>query len=899
MKPEIIVRLEKELNIVLNEVQKLDFLWAGKPEYTVNKLGQIIGLDISNLNLKQVPISLLDDAFNFLEELDLSNNDIIDISNLKELKNITDLFISNNKIIDISALENLSNLVYLNLSSNNITNLTSLSFLKKLKILELYNNQVVNISALSKLHELIKLNLNANQIVDISPLKELSKLTSIDLQNNNIKNLPAEVFYTLSESLSDFSYFVKDLYRTNIGIENPPIEIIAQGKEAIKNYFIELEKGTVNLFETKLLLVGYGLVGKTSLMKRLVFDEYNENEASTEGIDIKSWNLKTQNNNDLKINIWDFGGQEIYHSTHQFFLSKRSIYLLVWDARIDKMMPDLASFDYWLRIVSLLSQNSPILVVQNKIDERVSLVAEKYMQEYFPNIVGFYKVSAKEKTGTVELKNAIQNEISKLPHIGEKLPKVWIDIRDNLKQTNQNFIQFDTYLSVCKNFGIDFEQALYLSNYFHDLGIFLHFQDNDILRNLIFLNPEWATKAVYKIIDTKEVVLNQGKFNYTQLKSIWLDYPDDKFAFLIELMKKFELCFLLPNGVDYIVPELLPPNQPDEIDNWDNSNNLRFEFRYKFMPAGIITRLIVRMHDYIENKLFWKQGILIEREQTFALITSDTFGRKINIKVKGRNRQDLFGIIRYEIENIHKTLKEPHVKLMTHCICSECINSLEPEFYAFEQLNRFSDKGLNTVQCGKSGENVSINKLLGKINGEGKRQALFDYIIIALKQLQGLSPTIQKYEDSRNSFIANVLTNKNFRAKDQTKWGKAKVQAGEIDIKIEDERGDTIAIYEAFNLHYFETSKIDNHLIKIFNYDANGLPENYMVVYCSKNFIENWNKYIAYIPTIHFEYEMIDFTDISTNYEIPANLKIGIARHKRNEKEIKIYHIFVELQTNE
>ncbi len=317
--------------------------------------------------------------------------------------------------------------------------------------------------------------------------------------------------------------------------------------EAVRNYFEEIEKGTVNLYETKLLLVGYGAVGKTSLMKRLIFDEYNDNELSTEGIEIRHWNLKTIDDDQLKINIWDFGGQEIYHSTHQFFLSKRSIYLLVWDARIDKMMPNLASFDYWLRIVSLLSKNSPILVVQNKIDERASLVAEKYLQEYFPNIVGFYKVSAKDKAGISELKNAIQNEINKLPHIGERLPKAWIDIRDNLKQSNKNFIHLEDYISVCKDFKIDFEQAIHLSNYFHDLGIFLHFQDNDILRNIIFLNPDWATKAVYKIIDTKEVVLNQGKFNYSQLKNIWQDFPDDKFAFLIELMKKFELCFLLPN----------------------------------------------------------------------------------------------------------------------------------------------------------------------------------------------------------------------------------------------------------------------------------------------------------------------------------------------------------------
>ncbi len=881
MKPQIIQQLEKYLNTKFKKVdinKMFHVKWTGFPHYSSDKNGLITGIHIEGFNLKEIPNELKkhSEINESLIHLNLQDNDLKDITSLKKFTNLKYLNLKINNIFDISALKNLKQITYLNLHRNQIKNIEPLEYLIQLRTLFLWSNN----------------------ITDISPIKNLKSLRVLELIDNPINRLPKWICDFPNMEIQWSTQWSENFITLNNNpIESPPIEVIRQGKEAVKNYFEELEKGKVNLYETKLLLVGHPFVGKTSLMKRLISDEYDENELSTEGIDIKSWNLKTKDDKKLKINIWDFGGQEIYHSTHQFFLSKRSIYILVWDARIDKMMPDLASFDYWLRIVSLLSQNSPILVVQNKIDHRASLVEEQYLKQYFPNIIGFYKVSAKEKTGIEELKKSIADEINKLPHIGEQLPKVWIDIRDNLKQSNKNFIKLDDYISVCKKFGIDFEQALHLSNYFHDLGIFLHFQDNDILRNIIFLNPEWATEAVYKIIDTKEVVLNRGKFNYSQLKNIWQDYPDDKFAFLIELMKKFELCFLLPNGVDYIVPELLPPNPPDEIHDWDNSDNLRFEYRYKFMPAGVITRVIVRMHDHIKENLFWLRGVIIEREQTKALITSSIFGRKITIKIKGKNRQDLFGIIRYEIENIHKTLKEPHVQLMTHCVCDECIESEEPEYYAFEQLNKYSDKGKNTVTCPKSVEDVSINTLLGKVNGNGKRQSLFDYILLALKQLQGLSLSIQKYEDSRNSFVANVLTNKNYRVKDQTKFGKAKKQQGEIDIKIDDEKGGTIAIYEAFNLSYFNKTVIKNHLAKIFDYNANGLPENYMVVYCNKNFTENWNKYINYIPTIKFEYELTDFTDISKNFDIPTNIKIGIAKHERNGKQVKIYHFFIELQT--
>ena len=897
MKPQIILQLEKELNAEFKEVETIEiiqwFLIKGDSyAYSTDKKGNVIGLRINN-NIKNYPTII--SICKKLEVLNLSKNQISDITEIQKLQSLKKLHLNINKITNIHPLEGLNNLTELYLAENEISDISIIANLRKLQALYIPRNQIKDISALHKLINLTLLVLNSNQIKNISPIQQLKKLNLLDLSTNPINELPDWICKFPKMNIKwHYNWELGYINFEDNPIENLPIEIIKQGKEAIKNYFEELEKGTVNLYETKLLLVGYGAVGKTSLMKRLVYDEYNENEVSTEGIDIKRWDLKTKIDKELKINIWDFGGQEIYHSTHQFFLSKRSIYLLVWDARIDRMMPNLASFDYWLHIVSLLSKNSPIIIVQNKIDQRTSLVDEKYMKDYFPNIVGFYKVSAKDKTGISELKSIIQNEIQQLPHIGEQLPKVWIDIRDNFKNKQQNYIKLDKYLSVCSLYDIDYEQAIHLSNYFHDLGIFLHFQDNDILRNIIFLNPEWATKAVYKVIDTKEIVDNGGKFNYSQLKDIWKDYPDDKFSFLIELMKKFELCFQLPNKVDYIVPELLPPTQPDDI-TWNNTENFQFEYRYKFVPAGVITRLIVRMHNIIKDNIFWLHGLVVKQEDTEAIITINKFERYIRVKVKGKNKQDLFGIIRYEINNIHKTLKNPPVELMTHCICDECNTSERPEFYAFKQLNKYLDKGKNTITCPKSVSEVSINKLLGRVNGEGNKKSFFEYLLVALKQLQGLSLSIQKYEDSRNSFVATMLTNKNYRVKDQTKWGIAKTQPGEIDIKIEDEEGGAFAICEAFNLHNFDKSKIKNHINKIFNYDANGLPENYIIVYSDINFIQNWQKYQTLLQTIDYEHEFIDFTDISNNSDINTDIKVGIARHKRNDKTIKIYHIFVKL----
>jgi small GTP-binding protein len=141
------------------------------------------------------------------------------------------------------------------------------------------------------------------------------------------------------------------------------------------------------------VIVGEGDVGKTCLSRKIVdqtFDlQKNQNVISTtKGIDIREWHTATGITDDFKINVWDFGGQEIYHHTHQFFLTTRSLYMFVWDARREDRVE---GFDYWLNVVKLLRDNSPILIVLNKADERIKEIDQKGLAEKFGNIVGFHQ----------------------------------------------------------------------------------------------------------------------------------------------------------------------------------------------------------------------------------------------------------------------------------------------------------------------------------------------------------------------------------------------------------------------------------------------------------------------------------------------------------------------------
>ncbi|MCA9968537.1 MAG: 50S ribosome-binding GTPase, partial [Anaerolineales bacterium] len=164
-------------------------------------------------------------------------------------------------------------------------------------------------SEIGQLEALRRLTLHINQLTDIAPeITRLKKLETLWLENNPELSIPPEIL----------------MQRNNA--------------QAILDYLSEQQEAPARpLNEAKLIIVGQGGVGKTSLVKRLLGQEFDEAENQTEGINIENWSLEANRPQQgvvpIALNIWDFGGQEIMHATHQFFLTKRSLYLLVLDAR--------------------------------------------------------------------------------------------------------------------------------------------------------------------------------------------------------------------------------------------------------------------------------------------------------------------------------------------------------------------------------------------------------------------------------------------------------------------------------------------------------------------------------------------------------------------------------------
>lgn len=760
--------------------------------YTIwEKIASSKESNILRLNLSNLKISILPEEIKLpphITTLDLSSNNLFEIpKQVYSLKNLQVLLINDNNIHTITnEIEELEYLTYLDLSANKI-NVIPQSIFKINKLAYLYlksNNIEILHKDIVNLKELKALYLNNNCFTKFPDvLSKLNNLEIIDLSNNNIKNIPDQItniknlsklflsnnqIRLLPLSLAKLNNLTEIRINGN-KLEYPPVEIISQGTNAIINYLKSLQssKSVFKIFEAKLLIVGSGGVGKTYLMNKIIHNKINKKGISTEGIDINKWEIKTKICDRFIINFWDFGGQEIYHATHQFFLTKRSLYIFAWEARRDE---DLISFDYWLNTIKLLSMSSPIIVVMNKMDERVKEIDEETLRNKFPNIGSFHKVSAIKGTNIGLLIENIKSEIVKLEHIGDTLPLAWVHIREELEKLNRNFINIKDYYNICKRYLFNRTEADHLSRYFHDLGVFLHFQDHRILKTIIFLKPEWATNAVYKLIGTIEIQNNFGRFDISVLTKVWSKYPEDKHIHLLELMKQFELCFEI-HDKNYIIPELLSITKPHY--NWKYENNLMFEYKYEFMPAGIMTRFIVRISDLIKDNLYWKNGVILAHDNTKALIISDIYNRSLKVWIDGDDKKSILEIIRREIDYIHKTLNSPPNTERIPCICSECKRSGMPYYHSYDNLKLAMLKSVTKIQCHCSYEYISIKDLLGFLETDtysiaereiiekldkliGKNETE-ESLLKKANELVMLQPNIMGIGLNLNSIVKNVL----------------------------------------------------------------------------------------------------------------------------------------------
>ena len=463
--PEAIGNLHNLSSLELGSNQLISI-----PE-AIGNLHNLSSLDLRSNQLISLPEAI--GNLHNLSSLDLWGNRLTSLPEaIGNLHNLSSLELHCNQLTSLpKAIGNLQNLFSLKLGSNQLTSLPeAIGDLQNLSSLDLRSNQLISLpESIGNLHNLSSLELHYNQLTSIpEAIGNLHNLSSLYLDDNQLTSLPKAI-----SNLHNLSF----LYLDNNPLETPPIEVVKQGINAIKKYFIQLKaEGEDYLYEAKLLIVGEGGAGKTSLAKKIEDLKYTvpNLEKSTEGIDIVEWHFETEKGQDFRTNIWDFGGQEIYNATHRFFLTKRSLYILVADERKENTL-----FDYWLNIVELLSDNSPLLIIKNERDDRKREINITQLKGRFDNIKDEFATNLATNRGLDDIIKAIKYYITSLTHIGSALPKTWTRVRETLEKDPRNYISLEEYLIICESNGFKKqEDKLQVSQFLHDIGVILHFQDN-------------------------------------------------------------------------------------------------------------------------------------------------------------------------------------------------------------------------------------------------------------------------------------------------------------------------------------------------------------------------------------------------------------------------------------
>jgi internalin A len=599
---------------------------------------------------------------------------------------------------------------------------TNLPQLQHLQWLDLSSNKLIILSVkIAKLQNLQRLYLSDNQLknwpVEIAQLENLQEL---DLMNNQLTTWPIEMaLMPQSANLHPLG-----LYLGGNPLKTPPIEVIEQGNKAIIEYYKSLQgKQKRRLNEVKVLLVGDGGAGKTSLVKQLFGEDFNFYESQTHGIQIKPWEVN-EGDNTIKVHLWDFGGQEIMHATHQFFLSKRSLYILVLDGRKEEKT------EYWLKHIESFGSTSPILVVLNKMDENPGFdVNRKFLKDKYQGIQGFFQLSCKTGQGLDEFRQALQDGLTQVEIHQTIWGEAWFNVKQQLEQMSEPFINYERYQAMCRAQTImDNDAQTVLVGYLHDLGVILHFKEL-ALEDTHVLEPKWATHAVYKIINAPQVANNKGILAFNQLATILkptedgdYEYPRDKHHYIIELMKKFELCYDLPNE-QVLIPDLLEVQEPDFA--FDSTGALQFRIDYDFLPKSVMPRFIVRRHRDIKENLRWRTGVVLSDKafQATAVVKSDNEARKIYIEVGGPQRRDYFAIVRKTFQDINNSFKKLKVDERV------CLPENPDITVSLAHLYHLEAMGQTTYIPEGANKPYNVRELLGTIINENNREEeLFEKI---------------------------------------------------------------------------------------------------------------------------------------------------------------------------
>jgi GTPase SAR1 family protein len=495
-----------------------------------------------------------------------------------------------------------------------------------------------------------------------------------------------------------WSKLYKDIFDNNLSLDeealdrrlNVPKEIQDQGAAAVGHYLTELEKGAARLNEARIIILGDKGAGKTCIARRLVDPDapMTADSESTPGVDTMLWQLEKEN---INVRIWDFAGHTITHAVHQFFLSERCLYLIVYDGRTEERN----RLEYWLDHMKNYGGDSQAMILVNKRDQhRVEIPINSLKEQY--SIAGVYDFSIQEdKTELRAFREEVAAYIQNNPSWEKKeIPQSYYQVKEELenifakgqKEKGREHITKDVFDEIAKKHQV--EDAEKLLRDLHFLGISLWYKDMCEFNTLV-LNPEWISQGVYKIInwvnEQKKYSLALDDFAQVFSRDA-ARFPKGKHKFLFELMKHYELAYETAKGVTLIIPHLLKEDRPETLPDFPVGESLMLQYKAEQpLPPNTISRFIVRHNQEIKRGkmgyLVWRYGVVLQDDSgSIALVREED--RTISVSVKGQDKTNYISTLRETLNDIFKSYKSEKPELQYRVVeygeIAPSIESLPP-----------------------------------------------------------------------------------------------------------------------------------------------------------------------------------------------------------------------------
>ena len=188
--------------------------------------------------------------------------------------------------------------------------------------------------------------------------------------------------------------------------------------------------------EFKILLLGESDVGKTSIFKRYLFNNYEEKMMSTIGVELET-KILNYNNKNYSITLIDTTGQERFKSITKSYYHMGDGFFIVFDLTNED---SLNAIEEWIDSIRENKENPKIIILGNKDDLKKNRISEEIINnqlEKYKNMI-FIKTSAKTnhniKEAIKKMIDLLENNINIEKHHEENKEK-----KDNITLSKKNF----------------------------------------------------------------------------------------------------------------------------------------------------------------------------------------------------------------------------------------------------------------------------------------------------------------------------------------------------------------------------------------------------------------------------------------------------------------------------